>query len=155
MRPRLAVAAALVFVVMATALWLGVDARIPEPPDFDGVRRGWKPSEVYLLDRSGEVIHEQRVDARRRRLEWVGLGDVSPALLAAVLTSEDRRFHAHGGVDGRAVAAAAIQRLMGGSARGASTITMQLASPRSGPSPSRRPTVATPEGATDADGLGH
>ena len=128
MRPRLAVAAALVFVVMATALWLGVDARIPGPPDFDGVRRGWKPSEVYLVDRSGEVIHEQRVDRRRRRLEWVGLGNVSPALLAAVLTSEDRRFHAHGGVDGRAVAAAAVQRLTGGGARGASTITMQLAS---------------------------
>ena len=128
MRPRLAVAAALACVVMAMALWLGLDARIPAPPDFDDVRRGWKPSEVYLLDRSGEVIHEQRVDARRRRLEWVGLGEVSPALQTAVLMSEDRRFPAHGGVDGRAVAAAAVQRLTGGGARGASTITMQLAS---------------------------
>jgi penicillin-binding protein 1C len=127
-RPRLAVATSLALGLVVAALWLGLDARMSEPPDFDGVRRGWKPSEVYLLDRSGEVIHEQRVGTTRRRLEWVGLGDVSPALLAAVLTSEDRRFHAHGGVDGRAVAAAAVQRLTGGGARGASTITMQLAS---------------------------
>jgi penicillin-binding protein 1C len=127
-RPRLAIATTLAFVVMATALWLGLDARIAEPPTFDAVRTGWKPSEIYLLDRSGEIIHEQRVDATRRRLEWVGLGDVSPALQAAVLTSEDRRFYAHGGVDSRAIAAAAVQRLSGGVSRGASTITMQLAS---------------------------
>ena len=120
--------AALALALMAVALWLGLDARIPEPPTFDRVRAGWKPSETYLLDRSGEVIHEQRVDSRRRRLEWVGLGDVSPALQAAVLASEDRGFYAHGGVDRRALAAAAFQRLAGRGSRGASTITMQLAS---------------------------
>ena len=118
MRPRLAVAAALTLAVMVAALWLGLDARVPMPPAFDSVRAGWKPSEVYLLDRSGEIIHEQRVDSRRRRLEWVGLGDVSPALRSAVLASEDRRFHAHGGVDGRALAAAAFQRLSGHGTRG-------------------------------------
>jgi penicillin-binding protein 1C len=98
------------------------------PPAFDRVRAAWKPSEIYLLDRSGEIIHEQREDSTRRRLEWVGLGDVSPALQAAVLASEDRRFRVHGGVDARALAAAAHQRLSGHGARGASTITMQLAS---------------------------
>jgi penicillin-binding protein 1C len=113
---------------MVAVLWLGLDAAVPVPPAFDRVRAGWRPSEISLLDRSGEIIHEQRVDARRRRLEWVGLGDVSPALQSAVLASEDRRFHAHGGVDGRAIAAAALQRIMGHGARGASTITMQLAS---------------------------
>jgi penicillin-binding protein 1C len=127
-RLRLAVSAAGALAVMAAALWLGLDARIPAPPAFDSVRAAWKPSEAYLLDRRGEVLHEQRADARRRRLEWVGLGDVSPALQAAVLASEDRRFHAHDGVDGRAIAAAAVQRLSGRGARGASTITMQLAS---------------------------
>jgi penicillin-binding protein 1C len=113
---------------MAMALWLGLDARIPEPPGFDSVRSAWKPSEVYLLDRSGEIIHEQRVDAWRRRLEWVALGDVSSALQSAVLASEDRRFHAHSGVDGRAIGAAVFQRLSSYGTRGASTITMQLAS---------------------------
>jgi penicillin-binding protein 1C len=109
------------------ALWLGLDGRVPAPPAFESVRDGWKPSEIYLLDRNGEVIHERRVDPRRRRLEWVALADVSPALQAAVLASEDRRFHAHGGVDVRAVAAAAAQRLSSHGSRGASTITMQVA----------------------------
>ena len=128
MRLRVATAAALTLAVVTAALWLGLDARAPVPPAFDSVRAGWKPSEVYLLDRSGEIIHEQRVDSRRRRLEWAALGAVSPALQSAVLASEDRRFHAHGGVDGRAIAAAALQRLSGRGTRGASTITMQLAS---------------------------
>ncbi len=128
MRRRLVVAAALALTGMVAALWLGLDARVPGPPAFDSVRSAWKPSEVYLLDRGAAVIHEQRVDSRRRRLEWVGLSDISPALQAAVLASEDRRFHVHGGVDGRAFAAAAWERLSGHGIRGASTITMQVAS---------------------------
>jgi hypothetical protein len=70
----------------------------------------------------------RKVDDRRGRLGWVTLAEISPALEAAVLASEDRRFHAHGGVDARAVAAATLARLSGRGPRGASTITMQLAS---------------------------
>src|SRR5262245_6880543 len=113
---------------MVMALWLGLDARVPEPPAFATVREQWRPSELFLLDRDGDVIQEQRVDPRRRRLEWVALADISPALRDAVLASEDRRFAAHHGVDARAVAAAAVQRAAGHGARGASTITMQVAS---------------------------
>jgi penicillin-binding protein 1C len=121
-------AAAVLLALLAAALWLGLEAPVPAPPPFEAVRSAWKPSEVYLLDREGNVIHEQRVDPRRRRLEWVEISAVSPALRAAVLASEDRRFDVHGGVDGRALVAAALQRLSGHGARGASTITMQLAS---------------------------
>jgi penicillin-binding protein 1C len=109
-------------------LWLGLAAPVPTPPTYERVRASWKPSEAYLLDRHGEVIHEQRVDDRRRRLGWAALPDVSPALLSAVLASEDRHFYAHGGVDIPAVAAAVRERLSGHGSRGASTITMQLAS---------------------------
>src|SRR5262249_51667705 len=45
----------------------------------------------------------------------------------AVLRSEDRRFRQHGGVDARAIGAAAWTRLRSGPPRGGSTITMQLA----------------------------
>src|SRR5215470_13204243 len=120
--------AALALGLLLTALWLGLDARVPAPPSFEVVRSQWKPSELFLLDRNGEVIHEQRVDPRRRRLEWVTFADISPALRSAVLTSEDRHFDTHGGVDPRAIAAAAWQRASGHGVRGASTITMQLAS---------------------------
>src|SRR5215467_15202631 len=80
------------------------------PICFEVVRSQWRPSELFLLDRNGEVIHEQRVDPRRRRLEWVALADISPALRSAVLASEDRRFETHGGVDAHAIAAAGWQR---------------------------------------------
>lgn len=153
MRRWLAGGAALALGLMVTALWLGLDARTPEPPTFERVREQWKPSELFLLDRDGEVIQEQRVDPRRRRLEWVALGDISHALQNAVLVSEDRRFEAHGGVDARAVAAAVLQRASGHGTRGASTITMQLASmldptlrrrggPRSMPQKARQMRVA-------------
>lgn len=68
-----------------------------------------------------------RVDPSIRRLDWMRLDAVSPALVAAVIASEDRRFHAHAGVDWRAVGAALWSRVTGGRSRGASTITMQVA----------------------------
>ena len=128
MRRWLAGVAALALGLMVTALWLGLDARLPELPAFERVREQWKPSELFLLDRDGVVIQERRVDPRRRRLDWVALADISPALRDAVLASEDRRFVAHSGVDARAVVAAVLQRVSGHGARGASTITMQVAS---------------------------
>ncbi len=67
------------------------------------------------------------MDARGRRLDWVRLAAVSPALTAAVLLVEDRRFHRHAGVDWAALAKSAW-RTARGRRRGGSTITMQLAS---------------------------
>ena len=101
--------------------------RNPQLPSFADVRAAYQPSDIALLDRHGAVIHEVRVDARRRRLAWTPLADISPAVQAAVVASEDRRFYQHHGVDGRAVVAAALQLLRGGPRRGASTISMQLA----------------------------
>ncbi|WP_333687929.1 penicillin-binding protein 1C [Methylococcus capsulatus] len=94
-------------------------------PEFRSVRAEWIPSDAYLLDRNGEVIHEQRVDFSARRSPWMPLRTFSPALVKAILAAEDRRFHDHGGVDWRAMAVAAWETL-GGRKRGASTITMQL-----------------------------
>ena len=60
---------------------------------------------------------------------WVPLGDVSPALLRAVIAAEDARFFAHWGVDVKELAHAREYNLQqrGGRMRGASTITMQCA----------------------------
>jgi len=97
-------------------------------PPFEQVVASWRPSEAYLLDRHGEVIHQRRVDLSVQRRPWTRLDEVSPALVGALLTAEDRRFHEHGGVDWRAVGAAALDGLRGNPVRGASTLTMQLAS---------------------------
>jgi membrane carboxypeptidase/penicillin-binding protein PbpC len=61
-----------------------------------------------------------------RRLAWTSLADISSTLQAAVLTSEDRRFYRHSGVDSWATVGAIVRRLTGKPRRGASTISMQL-----------------------------
>ncbi len=97
-------------------------------PSFKEVKDSYKKSDAVLLDRHGQVIHELRTDARGRRLEWVSIKDISPALKNAVTHSEDRRFYEHSGVDWRAVGSAFVKNLFAEKPRGASTITMQLVS---------------------------
>jgi penicillin-binding protein 1C len=93
-------------------------------PDFASVRAQWTPSDAYLLDRHGEVVDQQRMDFRVRRFEWTPLEAISPALLAAIVDGEDRRFWQHSGVDWMALLAT-----LGGDRpvrSGASTISMQV-----------------------------
>ncbi|AMO22581.1 hypothetical protein GCM10027034_29970 [Ramlibacter solisilvae] len=96
-------------------------------PSFEEVRGDWRASETLVLDRNGQLLQRVRTDMNVRRGEWVPLADVSPALLTALVYSEDRRFWEHSGVDWRAVPAAAWANLWNRRTRGASTITMQLA----------------------------
>ncbi|MBK8016783.1 MAG: penicillin-binding protein 1C [Betaproteobacteria bacterium] len=97
------------------------------PPTFAQVRQTFVPSEAMLFDRHGELLHEIRVDETVRRLPWVELRDVSPALVQAVIQAEDKRFFEHGGVDWRALGDAAFDTFFRGSPRGASTLSMQVA----------------------------
>ena len=97
-------------------------------PSFTEVKTAYQSSDAVLLDRHGEVIHELRVDPNSRKLEWVRLVDISPALVKAMIRSEDKRFYDHHGVDWKALSSAAMGNVFGSSKRGASTISMQLAS---------------------------
>ncbi|MGO9060366.1 MAG: penicillin-binding protein 1C [Candidatus Binataceae bacterium] len=105
--------------------WLAIPQALI--PGFDQVRARWRPSDAQLLDRHGEPIHEVRIDRHGRRLAWTSLDDISPALVRVVIASEDRRFLSHRGVDFLAVGGSLRSAIAGGRARGASTITMQLA----------------------------
>jgi penicillin-binding protein 1C len=109
-------------ILVAGAIWPGAPT-----PSFQQVRDGYRPSEAWLLDRHGRVIDVKRVDFGIRRLDWVPLDGVSPALRDAIVAGEDRRFRRHGGIDWTAAAGALRDRLTGGPNRGGSTITMQLA----------------------------
>jgi penicillin-binding protein 1C len=100
--------------------------RPPAPPTFDTVRADYRPSEAWLLDRHGVEIDTRRIDLGARRLAWTPLTEISPALVAAVVDGEDRRFWRHAGVDWIGVAGA-VRDEWQGRRRGASTITMQLA----------------------------
>ncbi|VTU24492.1 Penicillin-binding protein 2D [Variovorax sp. PBS-H4] len=96
-------------------------------PGFEEVKRDFRPSDIQVLDRNGELLQRIRTDAGVRRGRWTALGDISPALRTAMLLSEDKRFYEHSGIDWRAVSAAAWSNLWNTRTRGASTITMQLA----------------------------
>jgi penicillin-binding protein 1C len=97
-------------------------------PSHDEVQQSYVKSDSLLLDRHGEVLYELRTDKVRRRLDWTSLKNISPALRVAVVKAEDKRFYEHPGFDYKSMGAAVVEGLTSESLRGASTITMQLAS---------------------------
>ncbi|HUA34670.1 MAG TPA: penicillin-binding protein 1C [Candidatus Binataceae bacterium] len=124
MRARIVIVA-----ILAALIGCAWFASAPDaPPPFDEVRARWRPSDAQLLDRKGDPLYERRVDSHGRRLAWTPIDEISPALLRAVIASEDRRFYDHDGVDARAIGNAGMHALLGARTRGASTITMQVAS---------------------------
>src|SRR6185437_6709181 len=104
-----------------TLLW---PARVPS---FEAVRASYVPSDAWLLDRHGVVIASRRIRYDIRRVAWVSLADVSPALVTSIVQGEDRNFWHHHGIEWRSAAGAARDELVHHRRRGASTITMQLA----------------------------
>ncbi len=97
-------------------------------PTYDEVQRSYVKSDSLLLDRHGGPLYELRTDKVRRRLDWTSLKNISPALRVAVVKAEDKRFYEHPGFDYKSIGGAVIQGLTSEGLRGASTITMQLAS---------------------------
>lgn len=112
----------------ALMVWILLTGQACALPSFEEVRTQYVKSDSLLLDRHGTILHELRTDKQGRRLDWTRIADISPSLKQAVICSEDRRFYTHAGVDYAALGAAAIGFLKGAGLRGASTITMQLAS---------------------------
>ncbi len=79
-----------------------------------------------FLDRDGRPLRIMLVD-ERRYAQHCALSDVSPQLIAATISAEDRHFRNHWGIDLRALARALGSAAHAGHPRsGASTITQQL-----------------------------
>ena len=118
-------AASAAVATLCAILWLATLP--PALPSYAQVRAAWRPSEAWLYDRHGRLIDSVRVDFAVRRLRWVPLADIAPALPRSVIAAEDRRFAAHHGVDWLAIAATIRDRIEQRRPRGASTLSMQLA----------------------------
>ena len=114
-------------VIVSAALLLGAPGIVLAVPGFAEVQQSFRSSDASMFDRHGELIQQLRLNPNERRLSWIALEDISPALRNALIASEDRRFYQHSGVDWSAVAASAWGNLWNTKTRGASTITMQLA----------------------------
>ena len=127
-RAALATLCAAVFIVAAAGVLVLYGVGAKEIIPFQSFKASYMASDAVLLDRSGEAIHYLRVDDSGRRLGWTGLPDISPAFIRSILFVEDRRFFDHSGVDLRAFISASLQGLRTGRLRGASTVSMQVAS---------------------------
>ncbi|WP_404714299.1 penicillin-binding protein 1C [Sphingomonas sp. MMS24-J13] len=110
-------------IVIALALWTAP----PPMPSYAATRGDWRSSEAWLRDRDGRLLDTVRIDYSLRRLDWVPLDRIAPTLRDAVIAGEDKRFATHGGVDWIGLGGSGWAALRGRHARGASTITMQLA----------------------------
>ena len=109
--------------LIAAVLWRTQPAPVP---NFAGLA-AQPGSEAVLLDRQGRELARRRTDPAARRFDWLPLRVISPDLVRRLVAAEDHRFWQHGGIDWRAVAAAARSRAAGNGGRGASTISMQVA----------------------------
>jgi penicillin-binding protein 1C len=104
-------------VIVGGAWWV---VPLPDPPFPDDYS-------TVVLDADGEVLHAYLAADEQWRFRPDAL-EVSPKLLAAVVTFEDKRFYSHPGVDPLAVARAAWQNVRRRRVvSGASTLSMQVA----------------------------
>ena len=120
-RNIVAVACSCVFLIILGFVWSGMEVR-----SFSSIRKSYRPSDVWVVDRNGFPLESVRTRSEKRSLDWVAWSDVSPAFRDLLVRAEDRRFYSHLGVDFLALLKAAWERVRGKSQRGASTITMQL-----------------------------
>lgn len=99
---------------------LGYDGRIVRLVDGDGQRRTYVTLEPELIGSFLGAAGKDRIPVRLR--------DVPDHLVEAILSSEDKRFFEHKGLDLRRIAAASLANMRAGRiVQGASTLTQQLA----------------------------
>ena len=95
---------------------------IPFTPGIRDIRRAKvdQPAQIYSAD--GKLLAEFKPTHR----EWVSLKQISPQVIDALISTEDRRFYQHHGIDFRRTAGAALHTFSG-DRQGGSTLTQQLA----------------------------
>jgi penicillin-binding protein 1A len=85
----------------------------------------FQPASVTRVYSSDGVLLDELFVAKRHP---VSIGSMPKCLIAAIITTEDRKFYRHSGVDLKGVARAVVKDILAGEfVEGASTITQQLA----------------------------
>ena len=111
-RPWLVIATVTLFVVMLTVT--------PHAP-----LRHRVPTSTAVWSADGELLRLTRAADDQYRM-WTPLDDISPVLIDAFVTKEDRWFYWHPGVNPASLARAAYRTYRGHRREGGSTLTMQL-----------------------------
>ena len=121
-------------VAIITTFWLALGLW-PNPLVGDAGSWNWT---VRVTDRQGRLL-KNFLPPQIARREAKALDEFSPHLINAIITSEDKRFYYHVGVDPLAVLRAAWLNIKHGDiVSGASTLTMQLARLNQGLNPGPR-----------------
>jgi monofunctional biosynthetic peptidoglycan transglycosylase len=95
-------------------------------PDVRALKREPPTSTAFMRMRDAQA--DDAGKPRRRQYRWVGYNQISPHLKRAVIVAEDSAFWQHEGLDFDEIKASIETNWMRGEfARGASTITQQLA----------------------------
>jgi penicillin-binding protein 2D len=118
---RVAVVAGLLGAVLMLVGLIGIlaYAKIQGPPPLA------VPQSTLLYGEDGSVIGETNTGEKRY---WVGLKEISPALIEATISIEDKSFYQHYGFDIKRMAGAALADLKAmAKVQGASTISQQYA----------------------------
>jgi len=103
-------------------LLLYVLVLIPLTPSTADLRKAKVEAPARLISADGQVLAEYK----RVNRQWVPLERISPAVLHALISTEDHRFYQHHGIDLYRTAGAVV-RTLGGTRQGGSTLTQQLA----------------------------
>lgn len=93
---------------------------------FSEVKKIYKKSDIKILDRSGKLLNELRVNSNFRTTDWLSLEEISANIKKSLLLAEDKNFYEHSGVDYFALFKGFFSYISFGKKRGASTISMQL-----------------------------
>lgn len=109
---------------------------IPFTPGISDIRKAKSEQPAQVLSADGKELAVYRWANR----DWVGLKDISPHVVDALIATEDHRFYQHHGLDWRRTASAAFHTFSG-DRQGGSTITQQLARNRYPEDIGRAPTM--------------
>lgn len=102
-----------------------ISATLPSVEDLQ--ERAAQFETTRILDREGNLLYEI-LDPQAGRRTYVPLDEISPYMVAAIISTEDSQFYSHPGFDPWAIVRAYWQSSQQGDiASGASTITQQIA----------------------------
>lgn len=95
---------------------------VPLTPSISDIRKARLEQPAQVMSEDGKLLAEYKWANR----VWVPLKDIAPAVVTALIATEDHRFYDHFGLDWRRMLGAAWYTLQG-KRQGGSTLTQQLA----------------------------
>jgi penicillin-binding protein 1C len=121
----LLVAGLIIAAIIAVMAYYSIASTLPSVDDLR--QRSSQFETTRILDRNGGPLYEI-LDPNAGRRTYVKLSQISPALVAATIATEDKDFYSHPGFDPAAILRAFVENYTTeGNGGGASTITQQLA----------------------------